>query len=564
MIDSMYWSYPAAFFLFALFALVLLRNKRPPPLPERTIGSVALWRQLASRHGKLVVGTKWWQRRELFWWLAGLAMLILAAAGPLRLMPETDVQTHRLLVIDNRLQGSNVPSDAWKKIRAAAAAIADSATTQETITIVATAPKPHLVHPFSANSESLLASIQALAPHPAEARSTHDALALAAALHKNPAAIYWISSSSPPLLDPAESFPTLIAINPLSQNETVSMVNVAISTPPEKPEVIFWQAGIRNESAVQQNLVLRMECAGVAEEELYLVLEAAETRWLAGEINRPAAGSAPLRFEVCTFPRSGSSLASAELAIPTAPDFTVEIVGADEMRFWEAAFAAMPGWTTRLLPAEGWEPSLKADLRVLIGIADNTKIERALADAPAWLIASGPFAGSMPNNLPLVIFQNMTHPVMRGVDLGQTTISTANLLREEASILSVYRTTSIADSPEDPLLLAGIPEGETTDGGHRWIAMAFRPDASNLPLRAAFPVLVQNGALWLMDRADFSNSASINFPKQNEMPAKVSMAEMNSGFSSAGWWTPLLTGLGLLCFAVSARWALTGPANNPS
>jgi hypothetical protein len=163
-------------------------------------------------------------------------------------------------------------------------------------------------------------------------------------------------------------------------------------------------------------------------------------------------------------------------------------------------------------PDAGPSPFLLEALGVLDGLVDREATLVTTPDAPASVlavadvvIAEGALPGALPEATPLLAFSEALgesvpwpavwesgpageeHPVLRGVDLAPLRIDRAAVRSAGAG------ETRLVDSAAGALAFAS----EARDDRARRVLLGFRPDASTLPLEAAFPLLVRNALRWL-------------------------------------------------------------------
>lgn len=179
------------------------------------------------------------------------------------------------------------------------------------------------------------------------------------------------------------------------------------------------------------------------------------------------------------------SLDDRAFAVLAAPrELTVVIAGPGNV-FLEAALASLPG--ADVLEVET-VPAVPADL---VGV-DVLVVDRVAAPAaptvPTLLLSptsypAGVDVGS-PVELPAITFQAAGHELLTDVDLSDVAIA-------EAPPLSAPALAPIASGPSGDLILAGRLDGAPV------VAVGFDIFSSNLPLQAAWPVLVANTVSWL-------------------------------------------------------------------
>ena len=110
-------------------------------------------------------------------------------------------------------------------------------------------------------------------------------------------------------------------------------------------------------------------------------------------------------------------------------------------------------------------------------------------DFPALVLGAG--TGEV-IQAPVVQAGDTLHPVMRGVDPAELIVTRSRALDALAG------DSILLQGPTGPLVVAGIR------AGHRRILLGFDPRESTLPLSAAWPVLVRNSLLWLVEESALS------------------------------------------------------------
>jgi hypothetical protein len=112
----------------------------------------------------------------------------------------------------------------------------------------------------------------------------------------------------------------------------------------------------------------------------------------------------------------------------------------------------------------------------------------------AWLFLAPlagetPFAVGEPSREPLVWRTAEGHPLVRDVDLATAYVSRAFPIEERDEPGATARGLAFAEGK------AVVAEGER--GGVRWVAIGLDPEATDLPVRAALPLLLRNAVLAL-------------------------------------------------------------------
>jgi len=173
----------------------------------------------------------------------------------------------------------------------------------------------------------------------------------------------------------------------------------------------------------------------------------------------------------------------AELMLPATKPLAVAVVADKPSPFLVEALRAMPdvvdlAKTTLVAPNAPASAFAGADVVIADGVA-----------APAGMPSLAFLATGKSVEKPL-LWGVGTHAVLAGVDLSPLRIAHAVVLDVAAGETPIVATSAGA---------VGVA-GETN--GVRRVALGFRPDASTLPLEAAFPLLVRNALRWLAKPSD--------------------------------------------------------------
>lgn len=229
---------------------------------------------------------------------------------------------------------------------------------------------------------------------------------------------------------------------------------------------------------------------------------------------RPELGAARRLTEQLVEPRGGADEVLT-LPAPTEPGVVwAELQPSDSFTEDDAdalALADRRPVAVVLVAAEGASPFLVEALRAMPDVVDpararlaGSEVPRAVLDAADLVVVDGTPPAYVPADLPRLDFRARggeevvdpllwsvgTHPVLEGVDLSP--------LRLERAVLLVPA------EDEQPLIATAegtvATVGRGTEGGARRIRLGFRPDATTLPLEAAYPVLLRNAVEWLVQR----------------------------------------------------------------
>ena len=208
-----------------------------------------------------------------------------------------------------------------------------------------------------------------------------------------------------------------------------------------------------------------------------------------------ATGSAAATLPLGALRRTGGLV---EVRLRPGDDFTQD----DSARLMLPALSPLAVAVVAAIPS----PFLVEALRAMPGIADPARTVLVAPGAPASafegidvVIADG---APPPPGRPSLVFGAGTrradrpllwgvgaHPILAGVDLAPLRIERSALVDPAPG-----ETTIVASA-------AGAVGVAGDEGGVRRVAFGFRPDASTLPLEAAFPLLVRNSLRWLAQPA---------------------------------------------------------------
>jgi hypothetical protein len=164
-------------------------------------------------------------------------------------------------------------------------------------------------------------------------------------------------------------------------------------------------------------------------------------------------------------------------------EVTVLLVGEESM-FLERALTVDPRARLTKVSSADFRPDTPADVRVFNGWAPDR-----LPDGGSLLVntsaRNGPVEVTAKVRTPTVVRSDEKHPVLRYVNFEQVAVAEALAVtpRPWGQVLVEGDTT--------PLVVAG------QQGKVRAVYIGFELERSNLPLRAAFPILIQNCLEWL-------------------------------------------------------------------
>jgi hypothetical protein len=485
MTAALEWAEPGALWALALAlpvaALHLYRRRRRrldvafAPMLREAAGAprpFAAWRRLADR-ASLVLR------------LLALACLVLAWAGP-RAEPGAEPRD-LVLVVDldvttrAREEGGATRLDLEKRLARRLVA----AHGPGRAAVVAAGAVPRVASPLEEGSSAALDALRGLSPEAGRADlAAALRVARSVARGERPARVVAVTSRA---LPPGEA-DGVEAAGAGTASDDQGFVDVAVVADAEGPKA-----------------VVRLVVANFA--------DAARSRTLAGRregtteppfpprrVDLPARGEATVEVTVSR-PRAGGLLEArlegedalreddaVALVLPPPLRPSVLVVHAGAPRPWVPALLEALG---EAVDASASGTVAAADARAAaprdVAVVDGATPLASAPPAAGWVLvgpfpASAPWLPFAPGRLvrePVVWRADPSHPLLRGVDL-----ATARVAR--ATTLGGPGVATLATVEGE----AVVAEGRA--GGVPWVAIGIDPDESDLPLRAAFPLLLRN------------------------------------------------------------------------
>ena len=491
----MSFAFPAGFWLALLAAPLVLLYFLKLRRHSVSVSSTLLWsRVIEDRRANAP-----WERLRrhllLLLQLLLLALLVLAFAGPHRRGTVT-LAADTVLVLDGSASMLAKGEDGERRFdlaRAQALRIAESADSGRRVALVLAGPQPAVLSPLSGDAAVLRRALAAAEPAqaPADLRA---ALELAGTLVRGrPGSEVVLFTdgafeAGPPLLD------LLAGVRPVLVGEPAPNAGIASVSLRRRPGAAGTQevfAGLVAEGGRARPATLLIEArAGdgewspVAEEEL--VLEPGRRLGRVFEVE--ALPDTELRLSLASEGEDALALDDeALLVVPPPPEVKVLLVSRSP---WLAsrALSSIDGVT--VFVAEGLPEAPESfDLVVLDGV-----VPEVLPAAPLLVFGAapaespGPLARRGTIAQPSVVRWDRRHPVLRHVAMDSVILESAWRVEppEEAAVL--------VESAEGPL-------AATWNGpGGPVLHFAFDLLRSDLPLRVAFPVLLQDSVDWLTSR----------------------------------------------------------------
>lgn len=465
----MNFAFPAGLYLLATIPIVIalyLRRVRPR---EQTLPSLLLWEQvlqLKARHR--------WMGKIRAWLSLLLQLIILLLLIFAICRPQVESSPARVIVLDvrARMQATDaLGQSAFAKARRFAEAQIESARENSPIALVAAGKTPQLIHPFSTDPKRLREALNTVQPE--QGGGDWDA------------AIEFAQDMAAALT----ATPEVIALTDRPTNQTPPNTEIhTFGTPREN--FGFTAAGIR-ETNGSDTIYLRATSHEKNERDVRLDIEQGNRLLDSRTVTLRPGESPEFSFE---FPlASGSfttrltpsdSLAadqSVQLNADALPPLRVLLISLGNW-FVEKALHADESIRFEMLQPDAWNPQLSEAFDVTIF---DRKVPANFQDRGHFIFLDCvPATPTGKASAPAIVEFDTTHPLLRSVKPDLWRIGEQLMLPSDPTRQEIVTGTS------GPLLVTS--ESETS----RWVAVLFPLEKSDLPLRASFPVLLQNLIAW--------------------------------------------------------------------
>jgi hypothetical protein len=385
-----------------------------------------------------------------------LLLLALAAAGPFRrgLMAPGE---RSAIVLD--ASAGMLAAERFEKGRRAALRVVGGMGEGDESLVILAGPEPEVLAPLTADRRALREAIEGATAWPAPA-DLEEALLLARQILGDEGTLLLIT-------DGAAGAPDLAGMKVLSVGEPADNAGiVALGVRPSDPSGASHEAFVRVRNASREPVhgTLRILVEGMVRD--------------AASVHIPAGGEAARTLQL-----EGISEGLIEVswesegddALPL-DDNAVWVLRRPEPRRYRISGDADPYVRRALLSDPEWveaRPGQRIDLEILVGRSPESEGPPFLWIDPLEGREGIAVGGS-------ILDWERTHPALRFVDMHPVRLGRVPRFRRPAGARV------LAESTAGPLLMEGIHEGR------RYLLWAFDPMETDLPLRAAFPLLVRN------------------------------------------------------------------------
>lgn len=480
----------SAIFLLALLLVPLVLYLLPMPRRQVKLPSVLLWRKTIQERLKR---SSWqWLRTvaSLALQVSILVLLILAAGKPIR-KAFTGGSDRVVIVLDNSASmrvrdGEGTRFDTGRR---RASDIMQSAGAETRILLVSAGGRAQVVCPFTRSHIELAKRLSEMTL----TDGTTDLagalkLALAAVEGRKDVSVFVISDGAADLaaLPAADADVRFQQVGASAEN--VGITQCLLRRGLDNPEDVQVVTRVANNTASDRQVPLKLTVDDMTIHAVTLQVPAGSA------INDFWEGKNADGGVLRAIIDSDDALATDNVAfanLPSGKKVPVLLVSDGRDAYIESALSANLRVETWRIPTAKYEPAKSMGVNILNGFVPS--------DLPVGhlLIINSPASGSLYEatetiDQPQVTDWDRSHPVMAGLNLDNLSILKALKLSkpEWATVL--------ARSDDVPLVMAGEYQKRKV------VVIGFGPDDSSLPLRAAFPLLIDNAVRWLTEERELA------------------------------------------------------------
>lgn len=473
-----------------VIALYLIRNRR-----RRFVApTLMFWQRAAAEHETRRFLGRIRNPLSLLLQLLIVALLLLAASQVEWTALSLDRPT--LIVLDQRLRmNSGSPGDsAFSRAADAARRLASTAREGAPAALLSAGRQPRVLAPLSEDRRQLEATLAAAEPTE-EAGALSDAIRSAtriATALDHPTQLLVLTDreiEAPEGLPDATTFRSIATGTPAAN---AAITAFGLERAPGDPGSATGYLQLANFSDKPAELLVSIRSPEALLDTVAAQVPAGATEDLAFSLSLPAGETlVPIVAELEPADALKEDNRAFAVLPPVLPIRVLLVSEGD--RFLEEYLRAEDFAAYELLSPASWNPAFAASFDVVIF---DRVANLDPGDAPGVLyLGTAPFASDGDSlEAPVVTETRSNHPAVRGIDLEAMRVIRALPFPEQGETPG-YETVEVIRSGERPLAVAG----ESADG-RRFFATAFATLESDLPLRAAFPLLMRSVLFWLAGR----------------------------------------------------------------
>ena len=481
----------AAWFFIGAPVIVLLYFMR---LKRRAlpVSTLMFWQRIVSESGR----RSFFQRlRHLLSLLLHLLIFSLLIAALSRPMLDRSIHdgASTVLILDARARMNAIEPGGQTRFAKAlllAREHASQAAGQHQTALIILGARPSVAVPFTADEKPLLDALDVA--HPTETNGDLTAaLTLADSLltsHKGENRIVLISDHEPP---PATIHSPLTTLSVASPLDNIAITRFATRPLPASPETSELLLEIQNFGRAPASTDVELSYDGRLLEVKPFTLAPGERRLeIFTSVPRPARSARGWLKARITAPDALALDNVAYATLPTARTARVLLVSRGNA-FLEKFLSVDASVKFQLIAPDAWQPSLAPKFEAVI--FDGTlpaDFNLASTQGNFLFLKTTPFESATPLEQPLVTDLDAAHPATRNVNLQNVSILHAAALTLPQPH-DGWTFSAPLRSFDHALLIAGERKQQ------RIAALAFDVLESDLPLRVAFPLLMNNTLHWL-------------------------------------------------------------------
>jgi hypothetical protein len=491
----MTWLQPWAAWFLAGLPLIVLLYLLKVRRRSASVSTLIFWQRVLEEHRRRALFQK---LRHLFSLLLHLLIFALIVAALARPTFDRLVQTgaSTVIILDTRARMQAVEADGEtrfaKAIRLARQTIRDASASRQ-FALLALGAQSSVAASFTGNERTLDETLQRIAVTDSGGDSMATVQLARELLAARPGQQRIIAISDAPLGDGIENRSVG------SPRDNVAITRFATRPLPASPQTSEMLIELHNfgTQPANTNLELRYDDKLLDVKPVSLAPGEKITQVFPSVPQPRAAARGWLTARI----EGGDALAIDDIAravLPPPRPVRVLLVTKGNV-FLEKALGADPRVSFELISPDAWSDPIASKFDVIV---HDDHLPANWSAHHSLFIKRTPFDAASPSiEQPSITDIDAEHPVMRLIDLGNTTILRAHPLELPPS-KDQWIYSAPLRSFDNPLLIVGEERG-----GHRVAALGLDLTATDLPLRIAFPLLITNAVHWLADTRENSGRA---------------------------------------------------------
>lgn len=482
--------FPAAFWLAAAAPVIVLLYLRRVKRRRETVSTLLFWQRVVAATSQRRFLGALRNPLSLLLQLLIFLLILLAAVHP-RWGREPEPRS-TVIVLDARARMQAGGGAAFAKALREAESLAGQAGPDEEVGILAVEQGTRIVSAFSHDAKTLRTKLAEISPSDGGG-DLPAAIALGQRLLETRAGKkrLVVISDRPPSQE--KDIETVLVGEP---RDNIGLVACSARPLPASPQTYEIFLETANFSASAKNTEIEFLLDGRLFETRPLALEAGQSQILTTTIPAEVLRNGEGRFEARLAGTDALKVDNAAFAALSVANAIRVLLVSKGNPFLEEALRANPRVQLEMLTPEDWKPTMLSGLDAVI--FDNLVPENPALDSPGnpGLL----FFGASPFDVPekdagppgALDVRDPQNPLLWNADLRAAAFARARTVAPPQN--SSWRiATPVLSEDERPMIVTL----EGAGGSPRLAVFAFGIEDSNLPLRAAFPLLLSNTVQWL-------------------------------------------------------------------